>query len=591
MRIINKIEPKIPQMPSRKKVAAYARVSMESERLQHSLSAQVSYYSGLIQKNPAWEYAGVYADDGITGTKTNDRTEFNRMLADCEAGKIDIILTKSISRFARNTVDLLNTVRHLKELGISVQFEKERIDSLSEDGELMLTLLASFAQEEIRSLSDNVKWGTIQRFKQGIPNGKFNIYGYKWVGDKLAVIPEEAKIVRFMYREYMKGASRIEIGRMLMEQGIYTRQGYQWVDSNVKVILTNITYTGNMLFQKEYCLDPITKQRKKNHGELPQYFVEDTHEAIIPMDEWQAVQEEFKRRRDLGVFGNKSLNLNCFTGKIKCGHCGQSFMRNTRRRRLKGVPVEQCDKYTTYGCGTQKKKGGSCPARDIPEETLKAKCTEVLGLDEFDEKIFSAQVEKIIVPEHLVLEFYMKDGMVIRTEWVSTAKKDAWTAERRAAKGKLVQERQITANSSCFTSRIRCEMCGENYRRQRSRHVDGTYVSVWRCASSARCASQSLPEPTLHELAAKAMGLMEFSEDAFRQQIQYISIVDKGRLVFHFFDGRDIEAEWKNKRTMPRHTEERKAEMSRKMKENWRKRRGESDNHTGNDQSVHSNTD
>lgn len=591
MRIINKIEPKIPQMPSRKKVAAYARVSMESERLQHSLSAQVSYYSGLIQKNPAWEYAGVYADDGITGTKTNDRTEFNRMLADCEAGKIDIILTKSISRFARNTVDLLNTVRHLKELGISVQFEKERIDSLSEDGELMLTLLASFAQEEIRSLSDNVKWGTIQRFKQGIPNGKFNIYGYKWVGDKLAVIPEEAKIVRFMYREYMKGASRIEIGRMLMEQGIYTRQGYQWVDSNVKVILTNITYTGNMLFQKECCLDPITKQRKKNHGELPQYFVEDTHEAIIPMDEWQAVQEEFKRRRDLGVFGNKSLNLNCFTGKIKCGHCGQSFMRNTRRRRLKGVPVEQCDKYTTYGCGTQKKKGGSCPARDIPEETLKAKCTEVLGLDEFDEKIFSAQVEKIIVPEHLVLEFYMKDGRVIRTEWVSTAKKDAWTAERRAAKGKLVQERQITANSSCFTSRIRCEMCGENYRRQRSRHVDGTYVSVWRCASSARCASQSLPEPTLHELAAKAMGLMEFSEDAFRQQIQYISIVDKGRLVFHFFDGRDIEAEWKNKRTMPRHTEERKAEMSRKMKENWRKRRGESDNHTGNDQSVHSNTD
>lgn len=458
MRIINKIEPKIPQMPSRKKVAAYARVSMESERLQHSLSAQVSYYSGLIQKNPAWEYAGVYADDGITGTKTNDRTEFNRMLADCEAGKIDIILTKSISRFARNTVDLLNTVRHLKELGISVQFEKERIDSLSEDGELMLTLLASFAQEEIRSLSDNVKWGTIQRFKQGIPNGKFNIYGYKWVGDKLAVIPEEAKIVRFMYREYMKGASRIEIGRMLMEQGIYTRQGYQWVDSNVKVILTNITYTGNMLFQKEYCLDPITKQRKKNHGELPQYFVEDTHEAIIPMDEWQAVQEEFKRRRDLGVFGNKSLNLNCFTGKIKCGHCGQSFMRNTRRRRLKGVPVEQCDKYTTYGCGTQKKKGGSCPARDIPEETLKAKCTEVLGLDEFDEKIFSAQVEKIIVPEHLVLEFYMKDGRVIRTEWVSTAKRMPGLPSEEPPKASWYRngKSQPTVPASPVASAARC---------------------------------------------------------------------------------------------------------------------------------------
>ena len=591
MRIINKIEPKVPQMPTRKKVAAYARVSMESERLQHSLSAQVSFYSDLIQKHPGWEYAGVYADNGISGTKTTSREEFMRMLADCEAGKIDIILTKSISRFARNTVDLLETVRHLKDLGISVQFEKERIDSMSEDGELMLTLLASFAQEESRSISENVKWGTIQRFKEGIPNGQFTIFGYKWVDDKLVIIPEEAEIVRFMYSEYLKGASRIEIGRALMERGIYTRKGCPWVDSNVKVILTNITYTGNMLFHKEYCLDPITKKRKKNRGELPQYFVEGTHEAIISMEEWQAVQEEFKRRRDLGVFGNKSLNLSCFTGKIKCGHCGQSFVRNTRRRRLKGVPVEQCDKYTTYGCGTQKKKGRSCPARDIPEETLKAKCAEVLGLDEFDEETFSAQVEKIIVPEHLVLEFYMTDGRVIRTEWVSTAKKDAWTAERRAAKGKLVQERQTTANSSCFTSRIRCEMCGENYRRQRSKRVDGTFVNVWRCASSARCKSQSLPEPTLHELATTAMGLAEFSEDAFRQQIQYISIVDKGRLVFHFFDGRDIEAEWKNKRTMPPHSEERKAEMSRKMKENWRKRRGESNDNSGNDQPVHSDTD
>ena len=148
MRTVNKIEAKTPQMPRRKRVAAYARVSMESERLQHSLSAQVSFYSSLIQSNPAWEYVGVYADNGITGTKAEAREEFNRMIADCEAGKIDIVLTKSISRFARNTVDLLNTVRRLKELGVSVQFEKERIDSLTEDGELMLTLLASFAQEE-----------------------------------------------------------------------------------------------------------------------------------------------------------------------------------------------------------------------------------------------------------------------------------------------------------------------------------------------------------------------------------------------------------------------------------------------------------
>ena len=591
MRIVNKIEPKVPQMPSRKRVAAYARVSMESERLQHSLSAQVSYYSALIQKHPEWEYAGVYADNGITGTKTTSREEFNRMLADCEAGKIDIILTKSISRFARNTVDLLETVRHLKDLGISVQFEKEHIDSMTEDGELMLTLLASFAQEESRSISDNVKWGTVQRFKQGIPNGHFQIYGYRWEGDHLVIHEEEATIVRLIYDNFLKGLSAETTEKQLAEMGVKSYKGQHFGNTSIRQILRNITYTGNLLFQKEYTVDPISKKSRINRGELPQFFVENTHEAIIPMETYQAVQNEVARRRELGVFANWSINTNCFTGKIKCGHCGQSFMRNTRRRRLKGVPVEQCDKYTTYGCGTQKKKGGKCPARDIPEETLKAKCAEVLGLDAFDEEIFSAQVEKIIVPEHFALEFHMTDGRVIRTTWVSTAKKDCWTDERRAAKSRLVQERQLTANSSCFTSRIRCEKCGENYRRQRSRHVDGTYVSVWRCASAAQCDSLSLPEPTLHELTAKALGLETFSEDAFREQVRCISIVDKGRLVFHFFDGRDIEAEWKNKRTMPPHSEDRKAEMSRKMKENWRKRRGESNNDTGNNQPVHSNTD
>ena len=258
MRKINIIEPKVPQMPSRKMVAAYARVSMESERLQHSLSAQVSYYSSLIQQNPAWEYAGVYADDGITGTKTNDRTEFNRMIADCEAGKIDIILTKSISRFARNTVDLLNAVRHLKDLGISVQFEKEHIDSLSEDGELMLTLLASFAQEEVRSLSDNVKWGTRKRFEKGIPNGRFQIYGYRWDGDHLVVEPEEAKIVKLIYVNFLNGLSAESTEKQLEEMGVKSYKGQHFGNTSIRQILGNITYTGNLLFQKEYTVDPKT---------------------------------------------------------------------------------------------------------------------------------------------------------------------------------------------------------------------------------------------------------------------------------------------------------------------------------------------
>lgn len=157
------------------------------------LSAQISYYSSLIQKNPDWEYAGVFADDGISGTGIAKRNEFQRMIKAAENGEIDIILTKSIQRFARNTVDLLETVRHLKDIGVEVRFEKEHINSMSGDGELMLTILASFAQEESRSISDNVKWGTRKRFEQGIPNGRFQIYGYRWEGDKLVVQPEEAK--------------------------------------------------------------------------------------------------------------------------------------------------------------------------------------------------------------------------------------------------------------------------------------------------------------------------------------------------------------------------------------------------------------
>ena len=220
----------------------------------------------------------------MTGTKAEAREEFNRMIADCEAGKIDIVLTKSISRFARNTVDLLNTVRHLKELDVSVQFEKERIDSLTEDGELMLTLLASFAQEEVRSLSDNVKWGTRKRFEKGIPNGRFQIYGYRWEGDRLVVQPEEAQIVRLIYDNYLNGLSAETTEKQLAGMGVKSCKGRHFGNTSIRQILGNITYTGNLLLQKEYTVDPISGKSRINRGELPQYWCEGTHEAIIPLE-------------------------------------------------------------------------------------------------------------------------------------------------------------------------------------------------------------------------------------------------------------------------------------------------------------------
>ena len=587
MRKINIIEPKVPQMPSRKKVAAYARVSMESERLQHSLSAQVSYYSSLIQQNPAWEYAGVYADDGITGTKTNDRTEFNRMIADCEAGKIDIILTKSISRFARNTVDLLNAVRHLKELGISVQFEKEHIDSLSEDGELMLTLLASFAQEEVRSLSDNVKWGTRKRFEKGIPNGRFQIYGYRWDGDHLVVEPEEAKIVKLIYDNFLNGLSAESTEKQLEEMGVKSYKGQHFGNTSIRQILGNITYTGNLLFQKEYTIDPISKKSRKNQGELPQYWVENTHEAIIPMEVYQAVQEEKARRRELGVFANWSINTSCFTSKIKCGRCGKSYQRSNRKGRK-----DPDANYTVWICGTRRKTGNAqCQNKDIPEPMLKEACAAVLGLDEFDETVFSEQINHIEIPAPYEMVFYFKDGRIVPHRWQSTMRKDCWTDDRRAAKGRYVQEHQLGPNSSCFTSRIRCDQCGENYRRQRSRHKDGSFDSVWRCASSAKCSSPSIKEETLMKLCAEAMGFNEFDETAFREQISCIHITAPFQLSIHFLDGHTIEAQWENKRKMPKHSDERKQHMREVMIQKWRERHGESDDHSGNDQPVYGSAD
>ena len=319
---ITRVDQAVPTIKTKKKVAAYARISMESERMNHSLSAQISYYSSLIQKNPDWQYAGVFADDGISGTGIAKRDEFKRMIEAANNGEIDIILTKSIQRFARNTVDLLETVRHLKDIGVEVRFEKEHINSMSGDGELMLTILASFAQEESRSLSENCKWGIRKRFEKGIPNGHFRVYGYRWEGNELVIVPEEAAVVRRIFQNFLDGKSRLETEREFAAEGITTRDGCRWVDSNIKVVLTNVTYTGNLLLQKEFISDPISKQRKKNKGQLPQYYVEDTHPAIIDKATFDYVQEEIARRKELGPRANKSLNLTCFSGILKCPHCG-----------------------------------------------------------------------------------------------------------------------------------------------------------------------------------------------------------------------------------------------------------------------------
>lgn len=552
MKKITRVSRPMPTITRRKKVAAYARVSVESERMNHSLSAQISYYNGLIQKNPEWEFAGVYADDGISGTTIDKRKGFKQMLADCEAGKIDIILTKSIQRFARNTVDLLTTVRHLKDLGIEVRFEKEHIRSLTGDGELMLSILASFAQEESRSISENVKWATRKRFAKGIPNGRFRIYGYRWQGDQLVPEPKEASVVKLIYDNFLKGLSAETTERQLEEMGIKSFSGKHFGNSAVRRILENITYTGNLLFQKAYLADPITGKTKINHGELPQYFVENTHEAIIPMETYKKVQEERERRRELGALANWSIDTCCFTTKIRCGICGKSFVHIRSKRKNKDC----------WTCISHKERGRTCRSKGaIPQKVLIKECTEVLGLSKFDEKIFLNHVDKIVVTEPHVMVFHMKNGEQITRQWVSTARKDAWTSERRKEWGERHKLKSTNPNRKIFnefTGFIKCGKCGENYRSQQTTYSDGKKERYWRCAGI--CGNEAIKDSTMKKLTASVLGLDTFNEGKMDEFLEK-AVVLNGEITFHFKDGHMETRQYRERKRGTRHSEAYRAYM------------------------------
>lgn len=537
-----RVEQKISEIPKRKRVAAYARVSVESARMQHSLSAQVSYYSSLIQKNPAWKYAGVYADYGISGTKIAKRKEFQRMLADAEAGNIDIILTKSIQRFARNTVDLLKTVRHLKEIGVEVWFEKENIRSMSGDGELMLTILASFAQEESRSISDNIKWRFQKKYEKGIPHAKFFIYGYRWKDRELVIQKEEAAIVRKVFYSYLAGKTRRAIHRELANTGVHTMYGNLFQDSTIKQMLQNPAYKGTLVIQKTFVIDPITKHQVINRGEKNKYVVENHHEAIIDADTFNQVQEEMARRKEAGKqrggYARNYLNTSCFTGIIKCGICGKSYIHNIRK--YKGKPSEY------WSCLSNKEKAEKrCGAYGaIPQPALERACTSVLGMATFDEDEFLQRVEKIVVPAYHSLIFYLKDGTVIKQPWKSTALKDMWTEKRKKEmQQRMAQYRKSGRSSrySAFSERIFCPTCDVKFVRCLETRKNRK-VAYWRSRNKHKCVYISgIREDWMKETAAALLGESTFDEQIFREQVERIEVQKNRTLLFRFYSGENKE--------------------------------------------------
>ena len=329
-RIVIRIEkqslPKISDRPQLKRVAAYARVSTASEEQLNSVEAQKSYYKDYIQKNKDWIYAGLYTDSGISGLSYLKREGFNRMIADAHAGRIDIIVTKSISRFARNTVDTLTHIRKLKEKGVAVYFEKEDINTLDAKGEFMITLLSSMAQEESRSISDNVKWGLRKR----MADGKYYVAYSRFLGyDKgetsIEINVQEAETVRYIYYLFLAGKTDVYIASKLSDLSIHSPAGQsKWSASTINSILINEKYCGNALLQKTFIPDFLSKRAQKNKGELPQYLVEHGHEPIIVPSVWSEVQS-LKAARTRAYSG-----CTIYAHKLVCSLCGNSFQRRTR---------------------------------------------------------------------------------------------------------------------------------------------------------------------------------------------------------------------------------------------------------------------
>ena len=363
----------IQQQPKHLRVAAYARVSSDSTDQLNSLSVQVDYYTHLIQENPNWDFAGIYTDEGITGTSTKHREQFNRLMDDCHAGLIDRVLVKSASRFARNTLDSIQYVRMLKQMGIAVVFEKENINTATMNSEMILTVLSAFAQAESESISQNVARGKRMGYKHGkfaFPYGR--IIGYRKGADgKPEIIPEQAEIIRLIFNSYLQGDSLQSIKAKLETAGALTARGNTaWSAQSIQRILQNEKYCGDVLLQKTFTEDVLTGVHKKNTWQLPQYYIENYHEGIVSKQMFREVQAEIARRNSKSAANQRKRRRGRYNSKyalserLFCGDCGSPYKRVTWNIHGRKQIVWRCVNRIEYGT----KFCGSSPS--IPEEEL-----------------------------------------------------------------------------------------------------------------------------------------------------------------------------------------------------------------------------
>ena len=398
-------------------VAAYARVSTEKDSMLHSLNTQVDYYRELITSNPNYRFKGVYADYAVTGTK-GDRKEFNALIEECLKGNVDLIITKSVARFARNLLTTIEVTRKLAKAGVDVYFEEQGVHSISNDGELMLSLIAAFAQEESRNNSERMKWRVKDEFKKGHA-WQQAITGYKFKQGTFEIIPEEAELVKKIYALYLSGKGLPGIARTLEKEGyVSKRNRTTWNNGSIRRILTCYTYTGNLILQTTFKNNYLEKIKTKNNGELKMFHVANSHEAIIPLETWQAVQKEIERR-DSVINHVSTKEESLFKGMLVCSHCGKHYTRK----------VNQYGSY--YICPTFSIKGKAyCQSKQVREEPLIEVTRQVLDQDVNKESIES-KIHFIDVEDNNILIFHLKDGRVIEKKWSYKSRSESWTPEMR----------------------------------------------------------------------------------------------------------------------------------------------------------------
>ena len=419
------------------RVAIYARVSSFKDAAEQSLENQVESYTRLVEQDPLKRLVGIFAEEGITGT-SETRPEFLKLLDFCRTGAVDLIITKSITRFARNTVMLLKATRELKSLGVDVYFEKEHLHTNTADGEFVLSLLAMYAEEESRSASENQLWRIRRKYQAGEIWTFVPPYGYRFINRELTIYPEEAKIVKRIFTEFVNGKTLYKITKDLSLEGVPAKFSRKWSRTTLGFMLRNVSYIGDLLLQKSYTEDYRTKKRINNNGERPKYYVADHHEPIVSKEIFELAQQRLdlnvKQYEERKMRQAKPDTKHLFAGFIKCNYCGYAYTYRRLYYRTKGYMCSLVNYNGKSAC----KEGHQIPEKILIQET--AKLFQVAE-SEVTREFLESQIKKIIAPEKFTLLYQLKDGREIKVKWQLPSRSESWTPEMRAKAAEKTRKR------------------------------------------------------------------------------------------------------------------------------------------------------